>query len=467
MIINNIKGGNVIASGGFGCVFKPSLKCKGKPRNDNEITKLLKTKYAKSEFKYIQQFKKILDDISNYNDYFLLDGFSLCKPDKFDDSDIDNFNKKCKPIKKLDITPSNINSPTSLNKLMLINMPYGGIDVGDYIEEHRMNYKKLYEMNISLIQILQNGILPMNERNIYHCDIKDSNILVKDEINKQVKTRLIDWGLSVLINPNDKNVPKELQNKSFQFNIPFSVILFNDIFDKMYTEFLKQNHEPSFFIIRSFVINYVIVWIKKRGLGHLKPINSMFKVFFENGIDNVDEQFKKELIQYDYTFYFIFEYISYVLFKFTHNGKFEKMKYFSTIFLKNIDVWGFTMTYLPILEYLYRYNNKLCDCELQIIEKIKEMILYIIECSYIPIDNNKIILKTKELNDLFLKAEKKSTITFKKISSSSSSSTTTSQTNSIKKSASKSKSNSKSKSKSKSKSSKKSTSKNSTRKNSN
>ena len=40
MIINNIKGGNVIASGGFGCVFKPALKCKGKSRNDKEITKL-------------------------------------------------------------------------------------------------------------------------------------------------------------------------------------------------------------------------------------------------------------------------------------------------------------------------------------------------------------------------------------------------------------------------------------------
>jgi hypothetical protein len=29
MNLNNTKGGKVIASGGFGCVFSPALKCKG------------------------------------------------------------------------------------------------------------------------------------------------------------------------------------------------------------------------------------------------------------------------------------------------------------------------------------------------------------------------------------------------------------------------------------------------------
>ena len=31
---NNIKGGEAIASGGFGCVFSPSLKCKGTKKRD-------------------------------------------------------------------------------------------------------------------------------------------------------------------------------------------------------------------------------------------------------------------------------------------------------------------------------------------------------------------------------------------------------------------------------------------------
>ena len=39
------KGGKVIASGGFGCIFKPALKCKNKDkRQEDSITKLMKKK---------------------------------------------------------------------------------------------------------------------------------------------------------------------------------------------------------------------------------------------------------------------------------------------------------------------------------------------------------------------------------------------------------------------------------------
>ena len=44
-----IKGGKVIGSGGFGCIFKPALKCKNKDRQNNKISKLMKKKYAVKE----------------------------------------------------------------------------------------------------------------------------------------------------------------------------------------------------------------------------------------------------------------------------------------------------------------------------------------------------------------------------------------------------------------------------------
>lgn len=409
--MRKIKGGKAIASGGFGCVFNPSIKCKTRKNKEAEsgITKLMKTKYAKAEYKEIQEFKSLLDDIPNYSNYFLLDGFSLCEPEELTKEDLDNFDKKCKSLKKIDITASNVNK--SLDKLLSLNMPYGGVDVGDYVEREKMDYKKIHKMNVALIELLKKGIVLMNERNVFHCDIKDSNILVKDEGYSEVNTRLIDWGLSTTYKSGEK-IPKPLTNRPFQFNVPFSVVLFNDTFAKMYAEFLKKHKEPTFFIIRSFVINYVISWVNKRGPGHLQALNSIFKEFFERGLINIEEQFKNDLIEFDYTFYFIFEYISYVLFKFTRDGKFEKMEYFSQVFLKNLDIWGFCMTYLPILEYLSGYYDKLCDCELEIIEKIKEMILYVIECSYVPIDVDKIVAKLDDLNALFLKADKKSTAHF-------------------------------------------------------
>ena len=50
------KGGNVIGSGGFGCVFRPALKCsKKKQRKTNMVSKLMTRKHAK---KSILQSKK-------------------------------------------------------------------------------------------------------------------------------------------------------------------------------------------------------------------------------------------------------------------------------------------------------------------------------------------------------------------------------------------------------------------------
>jgi serine/threonine protein kinase len=326
-------------------------------------------------------------------------------------------------MKKINITASNVNE--SLDKLRALNMPYGGIDVGDYIEKERMNYKKMHELNTSLLHLLKHGILPMNEKGRFHCDIKDSNILVKEE-DDGVRTRLIDWGLSTTYNSADnasasKKIPKVLTNRPFQFNVPFSVVLFNDMLDKMYTEFLKKNPDPTFFMVRSFTINYVIIWINKRGPGHIKALNNIFTMFFERGLLNIERQFKEDLIEFDYTFYFIFEYIAYVLFKFTEHGKFDKIKYFSQVFIKNLDIWGFTMTYLPILEYMNNYYEKLSHCELEIIEKIKDMILYVIECSYVPIDIDKLTKKIEEVGELFLKATRKSTVQFENKHSSSTS----------------------------------------------
>ena len=180
----------------------------------------------------------------------------------------------------------------------------------------------------------------------------------------------------------------------------------------MHGEFLKKHKDPTYFETREFVINYVVTWINERGPGHLKSLNNIFKAFFERGLINIENQFKEDLIEFEYTFYFIFEYISYVLFKFTRDGKFDKMEYFSQVFLKNLDVWGFTMTYLPILEYLENYYDDLCECELEIIDKIKTAILYVIECSYVPIDVDKLANKLEELTPLFLKAERNSTVQF-------------------------------------------------------
>ena len=87
------KGGKVIASGGFGCVFKPSLKCKGKNRENGKITKLMTEKHALSEYNEIKLIKNKLDSIPNYKNYFMIDDFQICIPDKLDNSDLKDYKK--------------------------------------------------------------------------------------------------------------------------------------------------------------------------------------------------------------------------------------------------------------------------------------------------------------------------------------------------------------------------------------
>jgi len=404
------KGGKVIASGGFGCIFNPALKCKNKDkRQEDSITKLMKKKHTKREYDTIMKFKKLLDGIPNYSNYFLIDGFSTCDPDTLNKEDLENFNKKCSALKKIDLTEKNVNS--SLDKLSALNMPYGGVDVGNYIESVKLDFGKMVTLNNSLINLLVNGIIPMNNTGVLHCDIKEANILVKEEKTGELMTRLIDWGLSTTFNA-EKKVPEPLTDRPFQYNVPFSNILFNDTFPKMYSEFLKKNPNPSYFLLRSFVVNYVVFWIDDRGPGHFKTLNGIFKDLFEKSLVNLENKFKDDLIEFDYTFYFIFEYITEILFKFTKNNKFDSMEYFSSVFVKNIDVWGFIMTYLPILEKLYDHFDELSEPEIKIIDKIKNIILFCIESSTEPIEINKLVEHLKELNPLFLRAAKQSNVHF-------------------------------------------------------
>lgn len=397
-MINKQTGGNVIASGGFGCIFNPALKCQNSTQRDtNKITKLMTVKNASDEYNQIQKFKNKLQNIPNYDHFFLLNDFTLCKPDKLTKEDLNNYNKKCKALNKKDITTKNINN--SLDKILALNMPYGGID----LEHFTINYfvpTKLIEINNSLINLLVNGIIPMNKLNIYHCDIKDSNILVQFS-NQGLNTRLIDWGLS-FIHTNKHNIPKKIYRRPFQFNVPFSSILFNKVFTEKYNDFLKLYTIPTYFQIREFIINYIFIWNDIRGAGHLSAINDIVKEFTIKEIVSIEKnKIKQHVIEYNFTYYYIIEYLSTILKKYTQNGKLNIMDYFNTIFIKNIDIWGFTMTYIVLYEYLYKSFNKLNQYQMLFIDKIKYIIIHFLYESPIePINTSSLAEELTKLNSI-------------------------------------------------------------------
>jgi serine/threonine protein kinase len=356
-------GGKMLASGGFGCVFRPALKCVGHTnREKNKVSKLMTTKHAYEELNEIKNMKNKLKDIPNYQNYFLVDNFSVCKPEKLEKEDLKNF-EKCHALSRK-TSKINTNSNThytisdvnnNLSELKILNMPFGGLPVDDFIQKNKQNIDLMYDLNNKLLDLLKNGIVPLNNHHIYHNDIKDSNVLVKSD-KQHMKTRLIDWGLSCSYNPTDE-IPKSWENRPFQFNVPFSVILFTDTFKKSFEEFadnssFEQNR------INTFVKTYISVWKEKRGNGHMSYINHIFKL--------IKKENQAEI--------YIVNYIAYIVESILKKNMTLK-DYLNNVFIKIIDIWGFITLYVPLLELLHDNLDNLVDAEINMYEVLKNVFM--------------------------------------------------------------------------------------------
>jgi hypothetical protein len=283
-------------------------------------------------------------------------------------------------------------------------MPDGGLDVGDFIETITQN-SQFIALNNSLINLLLHGILPMNKYNIYHCDVKESNILVNAA--QGLHAKLIDWGLSTKYDGH--KIPENVIDRPFQYNVPYSIVLFNDTFKKMYENFLDKNKNPSRSAIRAFVIDYIFIWNAKRGPGHIKYMINLMENIFYSDLIHVNSENRREIIEMEFLYHYIIEYLTAILVSFTKNDKFMQMEYFNNVFLKNIDVWGLVMTYYPIINILHENFKTLDKVELKLFNKLKHIfVVYLFERSTEPINVSNLVVELRELNMFFKQADRSS-----------------------------------------------------------
>jgi serine/threonine protein kinase len=410
-INKNRSGGKVIASGGFGCVFKPALACKNGTRKVNGVSKLMTVKHAEDEYAEITLIKNKLNKIPNYANYFLIDEIDkLCVPAELSDADKGNFTEKCSALQKDNFTAQNIN--TSLNKLRVLSMPNGGITVKDYIYNSK-SLNQIKELNNKLIELLQNGIVPMNEIGIYHGDIKDTNILV----DTTMQPRLIDWGLTTEYPVKHKqrfSWPIQWNNKSIQFNLPFSVILFSDEFIEQYNDYVREYGMPNdaeslnMENLDSFIVDYLYFWMEEgRGIGHIVTINAIVEILYNldkstHATDKIKKGTTDEyVVVYVKTIEIITIYIRKILIKYTRkkNAELAVDTYLNDAFIKNIDKWGFVSTYLPFLKMaskdnLDKYKNE------KVFNIIKDLFLFLYETSDRAITGKEIANKLRDINQL-------------------------------------------------------------------
>jgi len=183
----------------------------------------------------------------------------------------------------------------------------------------------------------------MNYLVVYHNDIKDANILVgKDE-----KCRIIDWGISV--KTTGSVIPRNMKNRPFQYNSPFSTILFSDEFVKSYKQYLKtaKNKYPhkifTFEDASIFVKKYVEYWNTIRGIGHLDTIIDLIDLITDSQGNAMN---------------IILQYLTQIVFKYTTEDDILIKDYFKNIYLENVDIWGFVMVYAGILEKILIEQNE-------------------------------------------------------------------------------------------------------------
>ena len=355
-------GGKVIAAGGFGCVFSPALLCSsgnGTKRNTKSISKLMTKKWALEEFTEINKIKLKLRHIINYNDFFLLRNITICKPAKLTRKDLGGFRKKCSALSNDGITSTNINKHT--DKLLALTMPDGGIPVDDYMVKEN-DLSSMSVVNFKLIELLIKGIIPMNNAHIFHNDIKDSNILVDDK-GTQIYTRLIDWGLSCTYVPNkNKALPPSWRSRPFQYNNPYSIILFSQRFADKYQEFINNvNGDITSRALSSFVDDFIGTKYTK---GHYKLMTQIIKMI-------TTEEPRKYIIKY----------IVEILLTF----KGDLRSYLDNIFIQNVDKWGLVTCYYPMLHF-YHIQRTLNATDRKTHTILKELFNYTYQSGSVKLD---------------------------------------------------------------------------------
>jgi len=173
----------VIGEGTYGCVHKPSLTCKDKPKLSykNKVSKVLLKTAAKNELKEYKNVNK-----ADKNNEFYVGKPLSCE--------IENNSVNIESIEKCKIGNGVINN---LNNHKLIIMGDGGINIEKYVEKikkwtpsvaNRKNSELFFLESLRLFT----GLIKFKENDLVHHDLKPQNIVYNEQTNR---LNYIDFGL--------------------------------------------------------------------------------------------------------------------------------------------------------------------------------------------------------------------------------------------------------------------------------
>ena len=198
----------------------------------------------------------------------------------------------------------------------------------------------------------------MNDNRLFHSDIKDNNILVKNN-----SLKLIDFGLMIQHDPSTIH-PRFLQH-SYHHLIPYSILLFHDMVPFQWHTFYKTHYnlpkQPfiekcTFHIIDAYRTFQALQSESSREIYGQRYIKELCAILFPN---------QKWL-------YLISKELAYCYYNFKQDdGLFDMLTFYNTAFIDLIDVWGLCSILVTLLERLIfiNYNRTFIESIKQILKK--------------------------------------------------------------------------------------------------
>lgn len=254
-----LKGGKFIASGSYGCVYRPSLLCKNKKikRSTAKVSKLMEKTEMIKEY---DEYKKIDKIDPSYK--FHLPIYDICEYPEKPDIKYDNKFSECRHYKN------------NLKDLAFINIEDGGVSLYDYLRKYKikdintLKHKKY--VFLSLFVNMENifKALTIFEKNeMLHFDLKTMNIMINGKLGNY-KFNIIDFGYTSKIKDIIKKYPE--RGRFGYYVYPIDLMFISDKLFKELGNINRDRHRPDYvkYYIHNKIISNVKL-LKSRTLGNL------------------------------------------------------------------------------------------------------------------------------------------------------------------------------------------------------
>lgn len=355
------RGGKAIASGGYGCVLRPAIKCQGdRSRKKGYISKLLTIKAAKEEMQEISDALKIIKRIPNYSKYFAVTDYKMCIPGTLTSEDKRRYKYEC--AMPLGISLQDFDRKR-IAEVRAIISPDLGTDVSKSLKiliSVRPKELKLFlgKFNIQAADFLEKGLSQLQKHQYYHSDVKPQNLMTdfnESDITESFNyIKLIDFGLALPYNATALDV-----NTYFLFNSPFTALFFStsnaqslnrkiqrSLVDKELTEHARN-------LLRSELEGYGRYLFSISKEGHIPYILEVGSSAF----NMTQSQFTDFIIQLWSEY--VLEAVAATLKHMKQTNKetyFSRQPYWDTVYKHNLDIWGFLTCFLILASYANLYG---------------------------------------------------------------------------------------------------------------